>query len=132
MDASVLSVGTKERTPQNIEVLATDTLDSSLQHFFIEITIKYGKEYEPSSLVAIQSSIDGYLRESNYEHSILNSRLFKGYRDVLEGKTRLVREKGLGKKPNKKNSLARQEGDIMWGCGQLDDRRLKSIIVTLW
>ena len=72
-------------------------------------------------MAAIQSSIDRYLRESNYEYSILN-RFFKGSRDVLEGKARLLREKGLGKKPNKTNSLTRQEKDIrhtvvMWSAG---------------
>ena len=61
----------------------------------------------------MESSIDRDLRKSNYEYSILNSRLFKGSRDVLEGKARLLREKGLGKKPNKKNSLTRQEEDIL-------------------
>ena len=55
----------------------------------------------------MQSSVDRYLRESNYEYSILNSRFFKGSRDVPEGKARLLREKGLGKKPNKTNSLIR-------------------------
>ena len=61
----------------------------------------------------MESSFDRDLRESNYEYSILNSRLFKGSRDVLEGKARLLREKGLGKKPNKTNSLRRQEEDIL-------------------
>ena len=55
----------------------------------------------------MQSSVDRYLRESNYEYSILNSRFFKGSRDVPEDKARLLREKGLGKKPNKTNSLIR-------------------------
>ena len=90
----------KRDHPKNIEILAPDTLDSILQHFFAEINKKDGKDYEPSSLAAMQSSIDRYLRESNYEHSILNSRFFKESRDVLEGKARLLREKGLGKKPN--------------------------------
>ena len=49
----------------------------------------------------MQSSIDRYLPESNYEYSIFNSRIFKGSRDVLEGKTSLPSEKGLGKKPKK-------------------------------
>ena len=61
----------------------------------------------------MQSSIDRYLREANYEYSILNSRLFKRSRDVPEGKARLLREKGLGKKPNKTNSLTKQEEDIL-------------------
>ena len=80
----------------------------------------------------MQSSIDRYLRESNYEYSILNSRLFKESRDVLEGKARLLREKGLGEKPSKTNSLTRQEEDILWDYGQLGDKTPKSIIATLW
>ena len=51
---------------------------------------------------------------------------------MLEGKARLLREKGLGKKPNKTNNLTRQEEDILWECGQLGDKTPKSIIATLW
>ena len=51
---------------------------------------------------------------------------------MLEGKARLLREKGLGKKQKKTNSLTRQEEDILWECDQLDDKTLKSIISTLW
>ena len=98
MDESVLSVGAKKRPPKNIEILAPDTLDRILQHFVAEVNKKDDKDYEPSSLAAMQSSIDRYLRESNYEYSISNSRFSKGSRDVLEGKARLLREKGLGKK----------------------------------
>ena len=112
----------KRNHPKNIEALAPETLDSILQHFFAEINKKDGKDYESLSLAAMQSSIDRYLRESNYKYSVLNSRLFKGSRDVLEGKARLLREKGLGRKPNKTNSLTRQEEDILWECGQLADK----------
>ena len=107
----------KRDYPKNIEVLASDTLDSILQHFFGEINKKDSKDYKPSSSAAMESSIDRYLRELNYDYSILNSRFFKGSRNVLEGKTRLLREKGLGKKPNKTNILTRQEEDIQWECG---------------
>ena len=55
----------------------------------------------------MQSSVDRYLRELNFEYSILNSRLFKGSRDMPEGKARLLREKALSKKPNKAKSLRR-------------------------
>ena len=97
-----MSVGVQKKDqPQNIEILAPDTLDSILQHFFAENNKKDGKDYEPSSLTAMQSLIDRYLLESNYEYFMLNSRLFKGSRDVLEGKVRLLREKGLGKNQTK-------------------------------
>ena len=42
----------------------------------------------------MQRLIDTYLRESKYEYSILKSRLFKGSRDELKDKTRLLRDKG--------------------------------------
>ena len=35
----------------------------------------------------------------------------------LDGNARLLREKGLGKKSNKTNSLTRQEKDKPWECG---------------
>ena len=122
----------KRDHPQNIEVLAPDTLDSILQHIFAEFNKKDGKDYEPSSLAAMQSSIDRYLRESNYEYSILNSRFFKGSQDALQGKACLLHEKGLDKKTNKTSSLTRQEEDILWECVQLGDKTPKSIIATLW
>ena len=50
----------------------------------------------------------------------------------LDGNARLLREKGLGKKSNKTNSLTRQEKDKPWECGQLGDKTRKSIIATLW
>ena len=62
---------------KNIEVLVPDTLDSILQRFFTEINKKDGKDYEPSSLTAMQNSIDRYLRQSNYEYSISNNRFFQ-------------------------------------------------------
>ena len=51
---------------------------------------------------------------------------------MLEGKARLLCQKGLGKKPKKTNSLTRQEEDILWECGQLGDITPKNIIATLW
>ena len=117
---------------KNIEILVPVTLNSILPHFFAEVNKKDGKDYEPSPLAAMQNQIDRYLRKSNYEYSILNSRFFKRSRDVLEGKARLLREKGLSKKSNKTNSLKRQEEDILWKCDQLGEKTPKSIIATLW
>ena len=94
---------------KNIEVLAPDTLNSISQHFLT----KRESYYEAIPLVVMQSSIVRYLREPKYKYSVLNSRLLKGSIDVLEGKAHLLREKGLGKKPNKTNSLTRQHEDIL-------------------
>ena len=52
---------------------------------------------------------------------------FKGSVNVLQCKSSLLRQKGLGKKPNKTNSLTRQEEDILWECGQLGEKTPESI-----
>ena len=83
----------KRDHPKNIEVLALDTLDSILHDFFTETNKKDGKDYRPSSLAAMQGSVDRYLCESNYKYSILNSRFFKRSRDVLEVRAPLLRKK---------------------------------------
>ena len=79
----------KRDQSKNIEFLAPDTLDNILQHFFAEINKKDDKDFEPTSLTGMQSSIAIYLQESSYEYFILKSRLFRGSRDLLEGKARL-------------------------------------------
>ena len=43
----------------------------------------------------------------------------------------ILREKRLGKNPNKPNSLRGQEEDMLWECDQLGDKTLNSIIPTL-
>ena len=68
MDKVFCQWAQKRDHPQNIEVLALDNLDSILQHSFAEINKKDGKDHEPSPLVAMQNSMDRYLRESNYEY----------------------------------------------------------------
>ena len=80
----------KRDNSQNIEVLATDTWNSILQHFLAEIDKKDPMHYDLSSLKTMISSIDRYFCESNYEYSLLNSRLFKRSRDVLMVTARLI------------------------------------------
>ena len=51
---------------------------------------------------------------------------------MLENQSRFPCEKGLDKKPDKTNRLPKQEEDIIWECGQLNDKATKNIISTLW
>lgn len=51
---------------------------------------------------------------------------------MQEGKVSFLREKRLGKKQKKANILAKHKEDILWKCGQLGDKTLKSAISTLW
>ena len=80
-----------------------------LQSFYAEVKKKKGGDYEPNSLASMQASIDRYLKENGYAHSILKGREFSSSRSVLEGKARLLREKGMGNRPNRAHSLTKDD-----------------------
>ena len=90
-----------------------DILDLIFQKFFAEVKRKDGKDYEPCSLASLQAGLDRYLKEHGYKHSILLDRSFLSSKSVLEGKARILREQGKGKKPNKSCSLLPQEEKIL-------------------
>ena len=51
------------------------------------------------------TAIDRYLTEKEYKHSIIRrDREFKSSKQVQEGKARLLRQQGKGKRPNKARS----------------------------
>ncbi|XP_066920125.1 uncharacterized protein KIAA1958-like [Clytia hemisphaerica] len=121
----------RNQTKDN-ELLNPVDLDSLLQRFFAEIKKQNGKDYEPGSLASLQSGIDRYLREKRYQYSIMNDIEFSSSRAVLEGKARLLREQGMGKRPNKAASLTKAEEEILWECGQLGTESPSSLINTIW
>ena len=116
----------------DIETVEPGELDKILQRFFAEIKKQNGKDYEPSSLACMQAAIDRYLKEKNYPVSILKDREFAASRKVLEGKARTLRENGLGKKPNRSNSLSLADENILWQCGQMGMSSPYAIINSLW
>ena len=118
--------------PSSIETLAPVDLDQILQTFYAEIKKKNGDDYEPNSLSNMQSAIDRYLKEKQYKFSIIRDREFTTSRAVLEGKARILRENGKGKRPNKASSLTSEEEEILWTCGQLGSYNPRSLINTIW
>ena len=67
----------------------------------------------------MQASIDRYLKNNGYIYSIIRDREFASSQSVLEGKARLLRENGKGKRPNRAHSLTKDEEIVLWDCGQL-------------
>ena len=61
----------------------------------------------------MQAPIDRYLKDKGYTHSISTSREFINSKSVLEGKARTLREQGMGKKPNKAESLSPEEERVL-------------------
>ena len=117
--------------PQNIEELEPKELDGILQIFFAEIKKRDGTDYEPGSLCAMQAGISRYLVESGYRYSILSEE-FRCSRSVLEGLAKVLREKGMGKRPNKAASLTVAEEEILWNCEQLGSHSPLSLVNTMW
>jgi len=57
---------------------------------------------------------------------------FLSSRQVLEGIARKHRELGMGKRPNKAQSLTKEEEEILWENGQLGDKTPRSLLNTIW
>ena len=53
-------------------------------------------------------------------------------RKVLEGKAKKLRELGMGKQPNKAQSLTKEKEEILWQNGQLGDETPRSLLNTIW
>ena len=100
-----------------------------MENSFSNVIRQDGKNYEPSSLGCLQATIDRYLKLNGYQNSILKDEVFKGSRDVIEGRARYLRkELGLGRKPNRAQSLSLENEEYLWKSGQLGDNDPQSSI----
>ena len=89
-------------------------MDEILQQFYADVKRKDGTDYEPSSHANMQAALDRRLREAGYMYSLLTNRHFLNSRNVLEGRARLLREQGKGKRPNKSCSLSNDKIEQLW------------------
>ena len=101
----------------NMEKIFPDELNTVLKKFFAEVRKQNGQEYEPDCLRVMQGSIHRYLIEKSYPGDIMNDDCFKECRNVLEEKSIKLRAVGMGKRPNARNSLSRQEEESLWEIG---------------
>ncbi|CAH3158175.1 unnamed protein product [Porites lobata] len=114
-------------------------LDETLQKFLAEIRKKDGSEYEPDSLRVMLASLDRHLREKDAAFSIakdidigVREKFFSNSRKVLEGKARLLRQEGFGKRPNAAKALTSQDEELLWSKGVLGSHSPQSLIQTMW
>ena len=92
---------------EQLESYEVPQLNEALAQFFAELRKGSCKEYEPDSLKVMQAALDRHLRSKNYPKSIVRDTEFLSSRKVLEGKARKLRELGMGKRPNKAQSLTK-------------------------
>ena len=116
----------------NLEENSAEVLDSILQQFYAEVRNKRGESYEPESLKAMMASLDRYLRERNYSHSIIKDRQFQQSKKVLEGQAKLLRQEGKGKRPNASSALSIPEEEALWENGKLGSSSPRVLCHIMW
>lgn len=77
----------------------------------------------------MMASLDRYLRERNYPHSIIKDRQFQQSKKVLEGQAKLLRQEGKGKRPNASSALSIPEEEALWENGKLGSSSLSPHVV---
>ena len=112
--------------------MAPAELGVVLQQFYAEIRKKKGGEYEPGSLNAMITSLDRHLKENSYLCSLTKSREFASSKACLEGKARVLRESGMGTRPNRAHSLTVEEEKVLWSCGQLGTTTPRALVNSVW
>ena len=107
-------------------------LDVVLCQFYGEIRKKDGNNYESDSLRVMQAVLHRYLVEKKYPKSIMDDIVFDKSIKTLEGKARLLRQSGMGKRPNASQAITRDEEDELWRCGKLGMSNPVSLLHTIW
>ena len=114
-----------------MEEIDAESLDEVLSRFYGEIRKQDGREYEPDSLRVMQSSLHRYISEKGYNKSILKDQVFNASRKILEGKARVLREQGMGKKKNASKAIDSGKEDILWNYQKLSHSSCTSLVRTM-
>ena len=117
---------------ESIEKYESETLNKILKQFYATVRKKNGDDYEPDSLRVMVTAIDRYLIEKEYKYSIIRDREFKSSKQVLEGKARLLRQQGKGKRPNKARSLTTTEENELWEKRKMGKGSPQVLAQTVW
>ena len=116
----------------SIEKYEPEGLNKILEEFYATVRKKDGEDYEPDSLRVMVTAIDRYLTEKEYKHSIIRDKEFKSSEQVLEGKARLLRQQGKGKRANKSRSLTTTEENELWEKKKLGKGSPQVLVQTVW
>ena len=119
-----------DNTP--IEEMDANMLDIYLGEWLMSLCKPDGSNYEPDTLTAFHRSVDRYLREHSYPHSIITSQEFSMSKQVLQTKRKQLSSQGLGNHPNKSEVLTTTDEDILWTSGQLGFHNPQSLFNTIW
>ena len=62
----------------------------------------------------------------------MKDQAFVKSRKILEGKAKLLREQGMGKKRNASSALETKDEEILWTAGKLGDSSSTLLVRTMW
>lgn len=123
---------TEKQEYRNIHEIDPEELNGYLCEFILRVRQRDGKEYEPTTLRSIISSLDRYLKEHNYQTSIVRGIPFRQTMTVLANKGKDLKKQGKGNKPMAANILTDKEIDLLYANGQLGNDSPNSLINRLW
>jgi hypothetical protein len=109
--------------------IESNNLDNYLAQFFLSVR-KAGtnangnlnnpeRQYEPSTLLAIHSSVFRHLRKCGYGINIKTDERFIHSRNVLSAKLKELKQMGKGNKPNAAQAFSPDDIDALYNKNQL-------------
>ncbi|KAK2548374.1 Uncharacterized protein P5673_031442 [Acropora cervicornis] len=107
-------------------------LNRLLEKFYAEVKNKKGEDYEPDSLRVMIAAFDTHLKEKQYPLSIIKDQEFHSSKQVLEGKAKLLRQAGRGKRPNKARNLTKEEEELLWKENKFGSTTPEALVNTMW
>jgi hypothetical protein len=121
-----------------ISQIEPQNLDLYLAQFFLSVR-KPGtsddlnaldRQYEPSTLLAIHSSIFRHLRNTSYGINIKQDERFVHSRNVLSAKLKELKQLGKGNRPHAAESFSTEEIEALYKINQLGSSMLLHLYVT--
>ena len=117
---------------RQIHEIPPDHLCEFICGFLYSVRKKDGGEYEPVSLRAFVSSFERHLKNKKYGFSIIKDDVFHRCREFLKAKTKDLKSKGKGNKPNAATAISDQEVEMFYDTKQLGDDNARSLQNTMW
>ena len=78
------------------------------------------------------AALDRHLKEKQYPLSIVKDREFHSSKQVLEGKAKLLRQAGRGKRPNKARNLTTEKDEVLWKESKFGSTTPEALVNTIW
>ncbi|XP_070188560.1 uncharacterized protein KIAA1958 homolog [Littorina saxatilis] len=122
----------KHGDKRNICTIQPQELCKILCSFFMSLKKPDGKEYEPSTLRGLLSSIHRQLKSKKYCASVIDGPEFAQLREVVKTKQKIVKQEGCGNLPNRAQPLKDEDVDKLWQTKQLGVADPEAILNTLW